>query len=209
MVPAIHDPRGVSGVRRATSPYKILIRHPRRGRDFELQDPPENTEDLVDAYLVPIEMKANTTSATLELVERTPSRTTMSIWDSSVPALLEALLKVDGLSKVDVDRLQPIVKSRKGIADIDRRIVNLKKQQRELDSRADQTRQNLAAIKKDPAAGGLRARLNRKLEKFTKEADSLGRTIVELTSKRLEKKIELEEALEKFTFEAPPTKVTK
>ncbi len=49
-------------------------------------------------------------------------------------------------------KLKPIIKKRQEIATIDREINNLKKQQRELDQRANQTRQNLEALKKDKEA---------------------------------------------------------
>ena len=186
--------------------YRVLIRQPRQGTNYELKSRPEGTEDLPDAYLVPVDVPANTPSATLKVMERTPSRTTISIWDGGVPELLNALLQAEGLSEKDRARLQPIVEARKAIADIDLRIRNLKARQHEVDQRADQIRMNLQAIKKDPAAGRLRARLNKKLEGFTKEGDTLGRTVVELTTKRLEKKIELEEALDEFALEAPAKK---
>jgi hypothetical protein len=53
----------------------------------------------------------------------------------------------------------------------------------------------------------LRAKLNKRLEEFTSDADRIGREIVELQSKRLEKKIELEDLLQDLDLRpSQPTK---
>ncbi|HET6585387.1 MAG TPA: hypothetical protein VFG69_18140, partial [Nannocystaceae bacterium] len=100
-------------------------------------------------------------------------------------------------------RLEPLVKLRPEIGRIDTEIEGLKRQQVELDQRANETRANLEAIKKDPAAGSLRAKLNKRLDEFTADGDRLGRKVVELNSQRLEKKIALEDLLQDLEIEAP------
>lgn len=186
--------------------WRVLIRHARYGDSYSLKDRPEGTEDLPDAWLVPVKVDARSTDATLTLVEQTPTRRNITMWDSEAVTVLQTFLQAADLDPKARAQIEPIVKARQEIYDIDIRIQSLKNQQRELDQRANETRQNLLAIQKDPAAGGLRARLNAKLEEFTKEGDRIGRTVVELTSQRLEKKIELDEALEKFSFDAPAAK---
>ncbi len=183
--------------------YKVLIRHPRYGGS-SLKDRPEGTEDLPDAYLVPVIVEPGKTEVSIKLVERTPVERSVSVWDSSIPQVLDSLLAASNLDAEARKKIEPIVNKRKEIADIDAKIDNLKRQQIELDQRANETRANLDAIQKDPRAGDLRQRLTKRLEEFTRDGDKHGREIVELTSKRLEKKIELDEALDGFTFEAPP-----
>jgi hypothetical protein len=183
--------------------WRVLIRHTRYGAGYDLKDRPEGTEELPDAWLVPVKVEANATDASITLIEQTPTRRNITMWDAEAVTILQTFLEASDLDAAARERIQPIVQARRDIYDIDVRIQNLKAQQRELDQRANETRQNLLAIQKDPAAGNLRARLNAKLEEFTKEGDKLGRTVVELTSQRLEKKIELDERLESFTFEAP------
>jgi hypothetical protein len=185
------------------SEYTVLVRHGRQGPNYELADRPEGTEDLEGAYLIPVKVPAGKRDGSVTVVEQTPSKTSLAIWDARVPALLDQLL---ALSNLDADarrRLQPIVDRRREIGRIDTEIEGLKRQQRELDQRAQQTRSNLEAIKKDPAAGALRRKLNARLDEFTREGDALGRKVVELNSKRLEKKIELEDMLQDFDFTAP------
>jgi chromosome segregation ATPase len=101
------------------------------------------------------------------------------------------------------NEIEIIVGLRRDIGKIDTKSKGLKRQQRELDSRAKETRENLNAIKKDNAANSLRKRLSKRLNDFTEEADRIGRTIVTLQSQRLEKKIDLEDRLESLTFKAP------
>ena len=63
-------------------------------------------------------------------------------------------------------------------------------------SASTETRESLRAIQRDPRAGALRKRLGERLDEFLREADAAGRKVVELQSKRLELKIELEDLLQ-------------
>ena len=64
----------------------LYVRHPKAGGNFKLAPRPDGTEDLPDAYLIPIKLAANATTAKLDVVEQTPSRSTLSIWDTSLAA---------------------------------------------------------------------------------------------------------------------------
>src|SRR5690606_23109108 len=111
----------------------------------------------------------------------------------------------DNLDEAARKKLQPIVDLRREIGRIDTEVEGLRRQQAELEQRAEQTRRNLEAIKKDPAANSLRARPNQRLEASSPEAAAAGRKIVELESKRLEKKIELEDMIQDLDLRAPMT----
>jgi hypothetical protein len=185
--------------------YKVLIRQPQSGSNYELAQRPPGTEDLEGAWLIPIELAANERSATLKIVEQTTSKITLAIWDQQALALLEKFLAADNLDAEARKKLQPVVDLRREIGRIDTEVDGLRRQQVELESRADQTRRNLEAIKKDSAASGLRQKLNKRLEEFSSEADALGRKIVELESKRLERKIELEDMIQDLDLRAPST----
>jgi hypothetical protein len=185
--------------------YKVLVRHPRAGENYDLAKRPEGTEDLEGAWLVPITLPAKGTSASISLVEQTPSKMTLAIWDSQATDLLAKFLEGANLDAAARKKLQPIVDLRREIGKIDTEVDGLRRQQNELEDRAEQTRLNLAAIEKDPKAGDLRAKLKKRLEEFSSDADALGRKIVELESKRLEKKIELEDLLVDIDLRAPAT----
>ncbi|MBN1656149.1 MAG: DUF4139 domain-containing protein [Deltaproteobacteria bacterium] len=175
--------------------YKVLVRHPRRGEAYKLVKPKSDVEQLPDAYLVPIKVAAKKSEGEVEVVEQTPARSSITIWDNRAIDLLTTLLHLPKLDAASRAKLEPIVTLRQQIGRIDTEVEGLKRQQRELDERAEQTRENLQAIKKDPLAAELRARLSRRLEQFTSDADKLGRRIVELESKRLELKVDLEDRL--------------
>ncbi len=185
--------------------YKVLIRQPQSGSNYELAQRPPGTEDLEGAWLIPIEIAANERAATLKVVEQTPSKITLAIWDQQAVALLEKFLAAENLDAEARKKLQPIVDLRREIGRIDTEVDGLYRQQAELEDRADQTRRNLEAIKKDPAANQLRQKLNKRLDEFSSEADALGRKVVELESKRLEKKIELEDMIQDLDLRAPMT----
>ncbi len=191
----------VSGKRKGG--YTVLVRHPRAGGNYELRDRPPGAEDLVGAYLIPIAVPGDQTQAELELVEQTPSRTTVTIWDDRAIRLIELALQVPSLDARARQQLEPILKLRRELGKIDTTINGLRAQERELDRRAQETRANLEAIKKDSRATSLRAKLSKRLDEFTRDADKIGRQIVELNSQRLEKRIELEDLIQDLDLRTP------
>lgn len=186
--------------------WKVLVRHNQAGSNYELVERPEGTEDLPNAYLVPVVVAKGKIESEVTLVEQTPSRTTVSIWDGRAVKLMATLLLSAELTPEMRKTLQPIVDRRTAIGRIDTQVDGLKRQQVELDQRARQTRENLEAIKKDPAASSLRKKLSGRLDEFTKDGDKIGRKIVELQSQRLEQKIELEDLLQDLDLKAPKAK---
>ncbi|MCA9690809.1 MAG: hypothetical protein KC636_14475 [Myxococcales bacterium] len=183
--------------------YTVLVRHPSAGPDFELRERPPGTEDLVNAYLVPVTVAKDKKEASVELTEQTPSNTTLTIWDDRAIRLIELALQVPALDAQTRAKLEPVLRLRQELGKIDTTIDGLRRQQIELDRRANETRQNLEAIKRDPKAGALRAKLSARLDEFTRDGDKLGRQIVELNSQRLEKKIELEDMIQDLDLETP------
>ena len=186
--------------------FTVLIRHPKAGWNYKLVERPKDTEDLQGAYLIPLPVAKGRREAEVKVVEQTPSRMQLSIWDSRSVKLLDTLLVSGDLTPEARAKLQPIVDLRQEIGKIDSEIEGLREQRESLDQRASETRRSLQAIKKDPAAGALRRKLNQRLDEFTSGADRVGRQIVELQSKRLEKKIQLEDLLQDLDLRPSPKK---
>jgi len=184
-------------------PFSVLVRHTKAGQNYELVNRTKATEDLPDAYLVPIAVVQGKREGTTTVVEQTPSRYGISIWEGRALPLLEKLLLATNLGPDARKRLEPIVRDRQEIGRIDSKIEELKAQQNELDQRARETRENLKAIQKDKAAGALRAKLGKRLEQFTSDGDKLGREVVELQTKRMEIRIRMEDALQDLDLTAP------
>ena len=179
-----------------TTETTLYVRHPKAGGSFTLVPRPTGTEDLPDAYLIPIKLAAGAVTSKLEVIEQTPSRSTLSIWDTRSLMLLEGILAQGTLDRTIRAKLEPIVKLRQEVGKIDTEIEGKTRTRGELDQRAQETRSNLEAIKKDPAAGALRKRLSDRLDQFAKDGDKLGRDLVELQTKRTEKKIALEDIMQ-------------
>jgi hypothetical protein len=186
--------------------FTVLIRHSKAGYAYELANRPEATEDLPDAYLVRLAVPAGAREGTLELVEQTPSRRSISIWDKPALALLERLYIATDLLPDAKAKLQPIIDKRREIATFDEKLDGLTRQRNQLDQRAAETRENLEAIEKDKNAGALRQKLTKRLEEFTNDGNRIGRELVELESKRLERRIELEDLLQDLDLTAPAPK---
>jgi hypothetical protein len=180
----------------SSNAQRVLIRHPRRGGNYELVEPRSGVEKLADAYFVPVVLPVQAREASVSVVEQTPVNTTVSLWDSQAVELLDTLLSTSGLDAATRAKLEPVVQKRREIGRIDTEIEGLHAQKNELDQRVMETRESLRAIQRDPRAGALRKRLGERLDEFLREADAAGRKVVELQSRRLELKIELEDLLQ-------------
>jgi len=183
--------------------FTVLVRHSKAGYNYELVNRAKNIEDLPDAYLVPIEVPQGRQDGSVTVVEQTPSRYQISIWEGRAIGLLEKLLLMTNLGPDARAKLEPIVKRRQEIGRMDTKIEELKAQRAEIDQRAAETRHNLDAIQKDAAAAALRAKLSKRLEQFASDGDRLGREVVELQNKRMELRIELEDILQNLDLNAP------
>jgi hypothetical protein len=179
----------------APTARRVLVRQPRASATYNLVNPPSETEILPDAYFIPVVIAPQQASASVEVTEQTPSTRSISIWESEVPGLLQQLLTVPDLTPAARTALQPILELRQTIARLDSEMAGLKAQQLEFDRRAEQERQNLWAIQKDPNAGSLRKKLSERLATLANEAASLGRAIVEKSSRRMEQQLALEDKL--------------
>jgi len=179
----------------APAARRVLVRQPRASAAYNLVKPPSDTEVLPDAYYIPVQLAAQQPSATVDVFEQTPSTRSLSIWESEVPGLLQQLLAAPDLTPAARSALQPILELRQAIGRIDSEVAGLKTQQAELDRRAEQERQNLWAIHKDPNAGALRKKLSERLAQIANEAAALGRAVVEKSSQRMERQLTLEDKL--------------
>lgn len=191
---------------KAEGAYSVLVRHSKAGWNYDLVEPPKGTEVLPDGYLIPVNVPAGKTEGSVKVVEQTPSTTTISIWDGRALGVLETLVLSGDLGADTKAKLEPVVDLRRDIGRIDTEVQGLKAQQVELNHRANETRQNLDAIKKDGAANALRKKLSERLDDFTSQGDAIGRKIVELQSQRLEKKITLEDLLQDLDVSTPRSK---
>ena len=182
--------------------FQVLIRHPKAGPHYKLKVRPDDTEDLPGAYLVPVKVAAGSLKNKVELIEQTPSRTTISISTREALKMLERLVIATNLSAADRAKLQPVVDMRREIGKIDTTIEGIRNQQREMDRRSEHHRRVLRRLKEDksPEAAKLRRESTKALEEFGREGDRIGREIIKLESERLRKTLKLEELLQTLTI---------
>ncbi len=183
--------------------YRLFVRHAKAGGRYELKDAPKETEDLGDAFLLPIHVTGKTKETLYTAVEQTPVTRSLTIWDRDAVLALELVIQdVTDLPKEQRAKLEAILEKRRAIGTIDTKLDHLQRQKYELDERTRQTRENLDALKKNKAAAALKARLAKKLEEQSKEADEVAKQIVALTAERQELAVALDESLADLTLDA-------
>ena len=183
--------------------FTVLVRHSKTGWNYVLADRPPGTEDLPDGYLVRLIVPSGKREGSITLVEQTPSRSTISIWNRPALDLLEKLLVATDLPGEARKKLKPIVDKRRELARFDEQIEGLTERRNKLDQRAEELRQNIRAISKNNRAAEQRAKWTKQLDEFTSEGNKLGAQLAELEAKRMDKRIELEDALQDLDLTAP------
>ena len=184
--------------------FTVLVRHPKAGDNYELRDPPAGTEELPDAYLVPLTVPAKSREGTVRVIEETPARTTISIFSGEAAPLLEKLLLTATLEPGQRKVLEPIVQLRSRLGKLETQIQELEQQRATYDQRAAEERAHLEAIRKNPEAGELRAKISARINDFTSRANTIALQIAKLQQQKMEVRIELEDALEKLDLRLSP-----
>nr|MBA3538577.1 hypothetical protein [Deltaproteobacteria bacterium] len=186
--------------------FTTLIRHPRTGTNFILADRPAGTEDLPDAYVVRLTIAKGAREGTITLVEQTPSRSTITIWNKPAIELLEKLLVHADVGADTKKKLKPIIDKRREVAKIEEQIAGITDRRNQIDQRAGQIRAALDSLSKNPQGATQRAKFAKQLDDFTSEGNRLGVQLADLEAKRLDRRVELEDALQDLEITAPPAK---
>jgi hypothetical protein len=183
----------------------ILVRHPKAGWNYALVDKPAGTEELADGYLVRLVLPRGAREGAITVVEQTPSRSTLSIWNRPALDLLEKLLLHADLTAPLKAKLKPVVERRRELARIEEQIAGLTERRDKLDQRAGELRENIRAIAKNRQADAQRSKWTRQLDDFATEGNKIGAQLAELEARRLDTRVELEDAVQDLDFTAPAT----
>jgi hypothetical protein len=180
----------------------MFIRHPRYAPHYTLQSRPEGAEDLPNAYLVPVQVGKGLEGG-IELIENTPTKTTISIMDGGALPMLERALQTTELDADAKAKLMPIVKLRQEVGELDAQIEARRRRLDVLERQMEQARENLRRLKdmKGAEAEQMRIERARKLEEWTKESDGIARELLTIEEKREQKLIQLDELLQNLTIE--------
>ena len=103
-------------------------------------------------------------------------------------------------------KLQPIIDRRRALAKIEEQLEGVAERRNKLDQRSGELRENLRAIAKNPKAAAQREKWTKQLDEFTSEANKLGAQLADLEAKRLDQRVELEDALQEFELVMPAPK---
>ena len=188
------------------SGFTLMVRHPKAGWNYTLAKRPDGTEDLPDGYLIRLAVPKGAREGTLSVTEQTPSRTQISIWNAPALDILEKLLVATDLGPDVRAKLQPIIDRRRALAKLEEQLAGVAERRNKLDQRSAELRENLRAIAKNPKAAEQREKWTKQLDDFTSEANKLGAQLADLEAKRLDQRVQLEDALQEFELVMPEPK---
>jgi hypothetical protein len=183
--------------------FNVLIRHSKTGWNYSLSERPAGTEDLSDGYLVPVNVAAGAREGTITIIEQTPSRSSLSIWERPALELLEKLLTYTDLTPELKKKLQPVVDKRRELGRLEEQLFGLTEKRNKLDQRASELRANIQAIEKNNQAAAQRQKWTKQLDEFSTEGNKLGAQLAELEAKRLDARSELSDLIQELDVTAP------
>jgi hypothetical protein len=186
--------------------FTVLVRHAKAGGNYAIAGKPDGTEELPDAYLVRLNVAAKKREGSITIVEQTPARTHISIWNSPALDILEKLIVSADLGSDAKSKLRPIIDKRRAVARLEEQIAGIIERRNKLDQRAGELRENLRAIAKNPRAGEQRDKWTKQLDEFASEGNKLGAQLADLEAKKLDLRVQLEDTLEEFELVPTPKK---
>ena len=176
-------------------PARVLLRQALEGA--ELFEPPTGTERSNGAALVPTTAPARSHS---EVIVTTRSPFTVSVnLDSDDENLATAAIEQyirDRAPAADVAlALRTALDLRTQLATLTRERSDIVERRDDLQQNAEETRENLTAIQRNPQAADLRAQLTARLARVATQLDQMTRRIVELDTQVSERRVRLTETV--------------
>ncbi len=179
-------------------PARLLLRQALNGAT--LFEPPTGTENSNGNALVPTTVDAHGRSETV-VTARTAFTVGVDLANDQGAEALAAYLR-------DGHPAEPLATTLRGALDLRRQIADLTTQRDqqvtrrdELQTSAAETRGNLTAIQRNPAAADLRAQLTARLARTATEIDQTIRRVVELDTQIGERRVRLVEAIRGVEFD--------
>jgi hypothetical protein len=189
-----------NGLDRAT---RLFLRHARMV-NWEIVDPPEGTENVEGAALLPVELAAGT-DREFSIVERTPTRRVVDLMTDLGAQVLALYLEGPAIDAAAGPVLRQALQHRQRLVEISQNRARLDTERQELRGAQADVQSNLAAIREISRASDLRERLTRRLSELSSRIDNLTNQIVELDAERSEMQVRMSETLRDLTLEVPPS----
>lgn len=177
----------------------LYVRHERMP-NWQVVDPPEGTEEVEGALLLPLHLRARS-DGQLDVVERTPVRRVVDLMSDVAAEAVAVYLEGDAVDAAAGPVLREALEHRARLEEIDGRRRRLVEERQELRDAAEETRENLDTIRRIARARDLRDRLTRRLTDLTARIDGLTNQIVEIDAERSEMRVRLAEAIRDLTLD--------
>ena len=171
---------------------RVMIRHPLNNE--RLHEPPPGTEEANGSALVPVDAPARSRAEVI-VTTRSPFTVQVALGDEQAAAAIEQYLRDGSPAAPVAQSLRAALDLRQQIAERERERAGLVERRDDLQQGAEETRENLRAIQRNPQAADLRARLTARLGRVATELDQLTRRIVELDTQVSERRVRLTEAV--------------
>ena len=182
----------------------LLYRHALNGAI--LFEPPAGTESSNGNALVPTAIDAHGRSEVV-VTARTPFTVNADLSDEQAADALTAYLRDGHPPDAIAVTLRSALDMRRQIADLTQQRDNQVTRRDDLQRNAEETRGNLEAIRRNPAAADLRAQLTARLARTATDIDQTIRRIVEIDTQIGERRVRLVEAIRSVDLDvnAPAT----
>jgi hypothetical protein len=177
---------------------RVMIRHPlNNGR---LHEPPPGTEEANGSALVPVDAPARARGEVI-VTTRSPFTLRVELGDEQAAVAIEQYLRDGSPAAPVAQSLRAALDLRHQIEERERERGDLVQRRDDLQQGAEETRENLRAIQRNPQAADLRARLTARLGRVATELDQLTRRIVELDTQVSERRVRLTEAVREIDID--------
>ncbi|MDP3278031.1 MAG: DUF4139 domain-containing protein [Deltaproteobacteria bacterium] len=168
-----------------------------------LFEAPTGTEPSSAASLVPVQIAARGRAEQL-VVLRTPFTYTTHWGDPQAIEAIRAFIQGGRAPRELIDALTTALDLQEQITRFSGERAEHITRRNDLQTNAQETRDNLEAIRRNPGAADLRTRLTQRLTTVSAEIDQVSRRIVELDTQIGERRVRLSEATRTLSVE-PPT----
>lgn len=184
-----------NGLDRST---KLYLRHARM-TNWDVVDPPEGTEQVEGAMLLPVDLSANEDTS-FEVLERTPTRRVVDLMSEIGAQVVLLYLEGPAIDAAAGPVLTQAMEHRRRLMEANETRTRLEQERQELRGAQSDVQSNLHAIRTIARARDLRDRLTSRLTELTARIDSLTNRIVEIDAERSELRVRLSESLRDLTL---------
>ena len=187
---------------RGTQAATIYVRHAVPS-GWELEDPPENVEQLGDDYLVPVQVGPGK-RATLTLAEAMPITTSIDLKSWEGFRSVEVYLESGDVEAELAGQLRKVLKAHRHLRDLDDELVTQQEQMGVLRERVRELNVQLVTLRKVSKAQTLSSHLAKRMKAVSDDLDDATIAVTELQTKQLTARIELSNLVADLTLQPEP-----